>query len=78
MQVIIIVLIFVLTKQQRDMKTTGYLKTVPSANERYYIKPIRLGCYGVYDSYDKSMSALCVSKEEAEKMKSELIAIKSK
>ena len=52
------------------MKAIGYFKTV--TGDRFYIKPVRGGYYGVYNKLDMSLDSLCLSKQEAENTALEL------
>ncbi|WP_291028241.1 hypothetical protein [Dysgonomonas sp. 37-18] len=52
------------------MKAIGYFKTV--TGDRFYVKPIRGGYYGVYNKLDMSLESLCLSKEEADNTAIEL------
>ncbi|MDQ8748390.1 hypothetical protein [Elizabethkingia miricola] len=52
------------------MKATGYFKTVKG--ERFYIKAIRGGYFGVYNKLDMSLESLCLTKVEAEELAREL------
>lgn len=52
------------------MKAKGYFKTV--TGDRFYVKPIRGGYYGVYNKLDMSLESLCLSKEEADNTAIEL------
>lgn len=52
------------------MKAIGYFKTV--TGDRFYIKPVRGGYYGVYNKLDMSLESLCLSKQEAENTALEL------
>lgn len=56
------------------MKAVGYFKTV--TGDRFYVKPIRGGYYGVYNNLDKSLESLCLSKEEADNMATELNSLR--
>lgn len=52
------------------MKATGFFKTV--TGDRFYIKSIRGGYFGVYNKLDMSLESLCLSKQEAEDLAKEL------
>lgn len=56
------------------MGAIGYFKTV--TGDRFYIKPVRGGYYGVYNKLDMSLESLCLSKDEAERMAFELNSLR--
>lgn len=56
------------------MGAKGYFKTV--TGDRFYIKPVRGGYYGVYNKLDMSLESLCLSKDEAERMAFELNSLR--
>lgn len=62
------------TISKNNMKAKGYFKTVEG--DRFYIKPIRGGYWAVMNKLDKSRESLCITKEEAENLASELNALR--